>query len=172
MFAGAGKTLRVYHAHNVEAKRWESTAPRVIGRARWGAKLEALERRAVAESDLCVACTDEDADLLRSLHGAREVEVVANGYDETALAPPAAGARARARAELGITEDAYVAAFVGGDWGPNHEALAWLIEHILPRLANEGFVLLVVGAVARRHAGTRAPWLRTWDLCWPQRMRA
>ena len=154
--AGRGSALRVYHAHNVEAQRWESTAPRVFGRAGWGAKLAALERRAVRESDLCVACTDEDAALLRSLHGAREVEVVANGYDETALSVPTAEARARARAALGIPADAYVVAFVGGDWAPNHEALTWLVERVLPRLASAGFVLLAVGAVARRHAGTRA----------------
>lgn len=159
--AGRGPALRVYHAHNVEAQRWESTAPRVFGRAAWGAKLQALERRAVHESDVCVACTDEDAALLRSLHGAREVEVVANGYDETALCAPTAEARASARRALGIPAQAYVAAFVGGDWEPNHAALAWLIEHILPRLAGEGFVLLAVGAVARRHTGTRAPGLVT-----------
>ena len=159
--SGSGSALRVYHAHNVEAQRWESTAPPVLGRAGWGAKLKALEGRAVHESDLCVACTEEDAALLRALHGAREVEVVANGFDETALSAPSAEARAHARAALGIAGDAYVAAFVGGDWEPNHAALAWLIEHILPRLAHEGFVLLAVGAVARRLSGTRAPWLVT-----------
>jgi hypothetical protein len=157
--AGPGPPLRVYHAHNVEAQRWQSTAPPVLGRARWGARLRGLERRAVQESDVCVACTDEDAELLRALHGARDVEVVANGFDETALQPPASEARVRARRALGIPEQAYVAAFVGGDWEPNHAALAWLVEHILPRLAHEGFMLLAVGAVTRRHAGTRAPWL-------------
>jgi hypothetical protein len=166
MFAGApartpgpGAALRVYHAHNVEARRWESSAPPVLGRARWGARLRALEGRAVHDSDLCVACTDEDAELLRALHGARDVEVVANGFDETALQPPTSEARVRARRALGIPEQAYVATFVGGDWEPNHAALAWLIEHILPRLGHEGFVLLAVGAVARRLTGRRAPWL-------------
>ena len=104
MFNHAGRALRVYHAHNVEAQRWESTAPRVFARAAWGAKLAALERRAVQESDLCVACTDDDAELLRTLHGAREVEVVANGYDETALSAPTPAARASARRALGIPE--------------------------------------------------------------------
>jgi hypothetical protein len=166
MFAGAsapghGPALRVYHAHNVEAQRWESTAPPVLGRARWGVRLRALERRAVDESEVCVACTEEDADSLRALHGARDVLVIANGFDESTLRPPTPEARGSARKALGIPEQAYVAAFVGGDWAPNHAALAWLIEHILPRLAHEGFTLLAVGAVARRHAGTRAPWLVT-----------
>src|SRR5262249_41236101 len=90
--------------------------PGVGAGAGWGARLAALERRAVDDSDCCVACTDEDAGLLRSLHGARDVIVAENGYDETALAPAGIEARQRARAALGIARDAYVAAFVGGDW--------------------------------------------------------
>ena len=159
LLPGAGDALRVYHAHNVEAERWRSIAPRLWARERWRAKLAALERRAVEESDCCVACTDEDAALLASLHGARDVEVVANGFDETALSPASPAARARARAALGIREDAYVAAFVGGDWEPNHEALAWLVDRVLPPLAGDGFVLLAVGAVAKRHVGRPERWL-------------
>lgn len=159
MFAGAGPALRVYHAHNVEARRWESAAPRVLAREAWGARLAALERQAVQEADLCVACTDEDAELLRTLHGARDVEVIANGYDETALQPATDAARRAARAALGIPDGAYVLAFVGGDWGPNHEALSWLMEQVMPALGREGFVLLVVGAVARRLTGRTEPWL-------------
>jgi hypothetical protein len=153
MFAGAGAALRVYHAHNVEAVRWRSSAPPVWRREQWGERLSRLERRAVEESDLCVACTDEDADMLRALHGARDVEVVANGFDETALAPASAEQRARAREALGIPASHYVAAFVGGDWPPNHEALAHLVERVLPPLVRDGFTLLAVGAVARAWAG-------------------
>jgi hypothetical protein len=159
LFAGAERQFRVYHAHNVEAERWHSVAPRVMGRERWGVKLAELERRAVAESDCCVACTEADAATLRSLHGARDVIVAENGYDETSIAPADEHARARARAQLGIPESAYVAAFVGGDWAPNHEALAWLVEEVMPALANDGFVLLAVGAVAQRFAGRSERWL-------------
>ncbi|MEQ1834566.1 MAG: glycosyltransferase [Candidatus Eisenbacteria bacterium] len=159
MFAGAGHALRVYHAHNVEAQRWQSAAPRVFARDAWGGRLAALERRAVQEADACIACSDEDAELLRTLHGARDVEVIATGFDETALGPVTPESRRAARAALGIPEGAYVLAFVGGDWGPNHAALAWLVEHVMPALAGEGFVLLAVGAVARRHTGRTEPWL-------------
>jgi hypothetical protein len=161
MFPGSPATLRVYHAHNVESERWRSVAPRVLGRERWGVTLAELERRAVRESDCCVACTDADAAALRSLHGARDVIVAENGYDETAIAPAPAEARACARAMLGIAPDAYVSAFVGGDWAPNHEALAWLVADVMPKLAGEGHVLLAVGAVAERLAGRRERWLVT-----------
>lgn len=161
LFEGAPETVRAYHAHNVEARLWPQTAPPVWGRAAWARRLEDLERRAVANSDLCIACTDEDAEALRTIHGARDVEVVPNGYDETALAPASPEARARARQALGIAPDAYVAAFVGGDWGPNHDAVSWLVREVGPRLASDGGVLLVVGAVARRLADRREPWLVT-----------
>jgi hypothetical protein len=159
LFAGQGKPLRVYHAHNVEAERWRSVAPRVWRRDTWGARLAALERRAVEESDCCVACTAEDAATLRALYGARDVIVAENGYDETAIAPAPSPARAQARASLGIAREAYVAAFVGGDWAPNHEALAWLANEVMPALARDGIVLLAVGAVARRLEGRSEPWL-------------
>ena len=161
LFPGARAALRVYHAHNVEAERWRSVAPRVWGREYWGAKLTELERRAVAESDCCVACSEEDASALRTLHGARDVLVAENGYDETSIAPARAEARVRARAALGIPTGAYVAAFVGGDWAPNHEALSWLVSDVMPKLASEGIVLLAVGAVARPLAGRRERWLVT-----------
>ena len=159
LFPGAEPALRVYHAHNVEAERWNSVAPRILGRERWGTKLAALDRRAVEESDCCVACTEADATALRSIHGARDVIVAENGYDETSIAPARPEARAAARAALGIPADAYVAAFVGGDWGPNHEALDWLVSELMPRLAPDGFVLLAVGAVAERLAGRSERWL-------------
>jgi len=159
LFPGAGSALRVYHAHNVEAERWQSVAPNVLGRERWGTKLAALERRAVEESDCCVACTDADAAALRSIHGARDVIVAENGYDETTIGPARPDARAAARNALGIPADAYVAAFVGGDWGPNHDALDWLVDEIMPSLARDGFVLLAVGAVADRLAGRSEHWL-------------
>lgn len=159
LFAGSNDGLRVYHSQNVEADRWRETAPRMLGREGWARRIEALEQRAVAESDLTVACTEADAGAFVSRYGARDVEVVANGYDETQLRPATAEARAAARRALGIAPEAYVAAFVGGDWGPNHEALGFLVDQVGPRLANEGVVLLAVGAVARRVMNRRERWL-------------
>ena len=60
---------------------------------------------------------------------------------------------------LGLAPDAHVAAFVGGDWGANHEALAFLRREVAPRLADEGGVLLAVGGASRRLVGLREPGL-------------
>ena len=134
---GAGDTLRVYHAQNVEALRWREAGPRVLARGHWARVMCDLERRAVAESDLTVVCTDEDAAQMRSLHQAHDVEVIPNGFDETTSRPADVAERDRARRVLGIAPDAHVIAFVGGDWSANHEALAFLRREVLPTVARE-----------------------------------
>lgn len=152
---GAPDTLRVYHAQNVEALRWREAGPRVLARGHWARVMSDLERRAVAESDLTVVCTDEDAAQMRALHGAHDVEVIANGYDETVARPADEASRQRARRTLGLAPDAYVIAFVGGDWSANHEALAFLRREVLPHVVDDGVVLLAIGGVARGLVGVR-----------------
>lgn len=161
LLEAARAPLKVHTSHNVEFDRFLSAAPPVAGRARWAERLRRLERRAVESAHLTVVCTDEDAARMRELYGlpGGRLEVVPNGFDETRLAPPSAAARAQARARFGFGEHDYVAAFVGADWGPNREALALLTERVLPALAGDGVRLLVVGAVGRRLAGRREPWL-------------
>lgn len=156
---GAPDTLRVYHAQNVEALRWREAGPRVLARGHWARVMSDLERRAVAESDLTVVCTDEDAAQMRALHRAHDVEVIPNGFDETSAAPADAAQRRRARRTLGIADEAYVLAFVGGDWSANHEALAFLRREVLPAVARDGGVLLAIGGVSRALIGSREPGL-------------
>lgn len=161
LFAVAPAALRVHTSHNVEYDRFRSSSPPVVGRARWAERLRRLEQRAVGAAHLTVVCTDEDAARMRELYGVPEARlaVVPNGFDETRLAPPAAGERERARAALGFGERDYVAVFVGADWGPNREALELLAGRVLPALAADGVRLLVVGAVGRALRGRREPWL-------------
>lgn len=161
LLARSGAPLRVHTSQNVEYDRFRSSAPPVARRAGWAERLRRLERRAVETAHLTVVCTDEDAARMRELYGvpAARLAVVPNGYDELRLSPPPPGARERARAALGLAADDYVAAFVGGDWGPNRDALALLVGRVLPALAADGVRLLVVGAVSRSLRGRREPWL-------------
>ncbi len=158
---GASAPLRVYASHNVEYDRFVEGAPRLLARARWAGRLRALEGAAVRRADLTVVCTDEDAARMRELYGAdaARLAVVSNGFDETELRTPTAAERERARAALGLGSGEYCAVFVGADWGPNREALAWLVERVFPALAGERIRLLVVGTVTRSLAGRREPWL-------------
>lgn len=153
--------LRVYASQNVEADRFLSAGPRILARSHWAKRLRALEGGAVRDADLTVACSEEDAARLRALYGAREdeVAVIANGYDERVCRPPAEAERRAARAALGLTDDVYAALFVGADWGPNREALAHLVDRVMPALAGAGVRLLVAGSVCRSLAGRREPWL-------------
>ncbi len=155
------RALRVHTSHNVEYDRFRSSAPRVLGRDAWAARMRALEARTVRSADVTVVCTDEDARRMRELYGATDdaLVVIANGYDETSLRAPVADERARARAALGFAAGDYVAVFVGADWGPNRDALALLVDRVMPVLAGEGVKLLVVGTVARALAGRRESWL-------------
>jgi glycosyltransferase involved in cell wall biosynthesis len=153
--------LKVHHAHNVELDQFDSAGPPLVARGRWSGPLRAIEARAVARADLVVAASDEDGERLRALYrlSSARLVVAPNGYDETAIRPPSAAARARARAALGIDDRETVCAFVGSDVPHNQAGLALLVERVMPALAGGGFRLLVIGRVARSLAGRREPWL-------------
>ncbi len=154
--------LRVYASQNVESDRQWLELARFAGPTRWRQRLRALEREAVEVAHVTVACSDEDAARFVELYGVppERVLMIPNGYDERELHAPDAGARARARNAFGLADTDWVLAFVGGDWGPNREALTLLADRVMPRLAADGVKLLVVGAVGRMLDGRRESWLR------------
>jgi len=153
--------LRVLHAHNVEYDHFREAGPALFARGFWAGRLRALEARAVRGADLVVAASDEDAARFRALYGVAADAIVAipNGFDETAVRPPAPGERGRAREALGLARDDYACLFVGSDVPHNRAALAVTLERVIPPLARDGFKLLVVGSVSRALAGRREPWL-------------
>jgi glycosyltransferase involved in cell wall biosynthesis len=153
--------LKVHHAHNVEADHFRSAGPPLLARGYWAGRLEAMEARAAAGADLVVAASDEDADRMRALYAlpASRLVVAPNGYDETGIRPPAAGARERARATLGVGERETLCVFVGSDVPHNRAGLTLLTGRVMPALAGAGFRLLVVGRITRALGGRREPWL-------------
>jgi hypothetical protein len=161
LFGADPAPLEVYTAHNVEFDHFRTARADVAVPAFWAGRLRALEARAVERAGLTVVCGDEDAARMRELYGARDEElaVIANGFDETAIRPPAPEERTRARAALGLGEREYVALFVGSDYPHNRAALAWLVDRVMPPLADQGFRLLVAGSVTRALTGRRERWL-------------
>jgi glycosyltransferase involved in cell wall biosynthesis len=157
----AGARLGVHHAHNVEADHFRAAGPSLAAARYWAGRLEEMEARAVASADLVVAASEEDAARMHALYAfpATRVIVAPNGYDETAVRPPAAAARHRSRAALGIAERETVCVFVGSDVPHNRAGLALLLDRVMPALAGSGFRLLVIGRVARALAVRREPWL-------------
>ena len=153
--------LRVLHAHNVEYDHFREAGPTLLARGFWAERLRGLEARAVRGADLVVAASDEDAARFRALYAVapEALTVIPNGFDETAVCPPAPAERARARAAIGIAPGEYACLFVGSDVPHNREALAAAVGHVMPPLAREGFKLLVVGSISRALEGRREPWL-------------
>lgn len=150
--------LKVYGSHNVELDFLRAQP------VPWGLRnmmlrrVEELERRAVRDSDLVVACTDDDASRLRKLYGsAPAFEVIPNGFDAELLSSDSTNGTA-ARRSLGIPQEARILLFVGSAAPHNVDAVRFLQREILPRL-DAGVHLLVVGdcGVATRgepaHAG-------------------
>ena len=115
-------------AHNVESLIWHRYA-RVEPQAwkRWyirrqQSKYERFERWAYSQATLPIAVSDTDARLIREQFGAERVAVVENGVDETAFRP-----------QRDVERDPYHLLFLGSlDWRPNLDAVAWLLEEILP----------------------------------------
>lgn len=153
--------LKVYTSHNVEVDHFHMTRSDVALPAFWAARLRALEAGAIARATLTAVCSDEDAARMRELYGVDDaaLAVIPNGYDETAVRPPVAAERERARAALGLAERDYAALFVGSDHPHNRAALAWILDRVMPALAGEGFRLLVAGSVTRSLTGRREDWL-------------
>ncbi len=90
-------------------------------------RLRALERRGVADADLTLVCTDDEAEALRSFAAPRRLEVVRNGVDLAEFA--FVGSAARAADEI---------LFVGAlDYRANVDACEQLVRDVLPRVRRE-----------------------------------
>ncbi len=140
--------LKVYASHNVEVDylRYEP-APWALRRIMLR-RVQALERRAVRDSDLVVACTDGDASRLRELYGpVPSLEVIPNGFDAELLTSDGMDGTA-ARRSLGIPLGARLLLFVGSSAPHNVEAVRFLQRDVLPRL-DPSVHLLVVGDCGR-----------------------
>jgi len=158
----AGARLDAYLSQNVEADFFATTSARLALGGLWRRRIRERERQAVERAGLTVVVSEEDADRMRSLHGAEpaRLEVIPNGYDETSVHPPTAVERERARTALGLGARDYVALFVGSDVPHNRDAVRLLVERVGPALASRGVVLVVAGGASRAAAGSRESWLR------------
>lgn len=104
-----------------------------------------------------VALTTAEADLLVSTYGRvrAPIHVIPNGVDVERFRPPDAAERARARAELGLGDDATVALFIGHEF--ERKGLPIAISGL--RIAPDVLLLVVGGSAemirrARSHAAS------------------
>jgi glycosyltransferase involved in cell wall biosynthesis len=164
-------TPLVVDTPNVESQVYRSVATPLARRLT--AAVARAERRAWEEADLALASTTADAAELRA-GGVREVVVIPNAADVDQIQPVSDGARARARAGLGLPANGVTAIFIGSAHPPNIEAVE-LLERWASAHRAGGVLTLVVGrcGVGRSrvegivHAGEVpdvGPWLAAADI--------
>ena len=135
--------LKVYASHNVEQDYLRHQPAPWALRNPMLRRVEGLERRAMCDSDLLVACTDADASRLRELYGPVPTEVIPNGFDAELLTSHRMDG-VLVRRSLGIPAEARLLLFVGSGAPHNLEAVRFLQHEVLPRL-EPTVHLLVVG---------------------------
>jgi glycosyltransferase involved in cell wall biosynthesis len=136
-------------SHNLEYRLLEQGPPR---HRRFAAWMKQLESSAPARYEEILTCADEDHDYFRSCDpdGKLLLPIVRNGVDPEAYRTTPE-ARARVRAELGLTEADTLLAFSGSNFPPNLEALEalrTLCRTEADFLARERVYILALGALS------------------------
>lgn len=156
----------VLMAQNVEAQL-------VTGPLR--ARVESIERRAIAAADHVAAITSEDREGLSAAYGLdpSRLSVIARGIADWNAQPPDPEVRRQRRSTLGLADDELLAVFAGSRHGPNLDAARQVIA--LAARCGAPWRFLIAGSAARAlptEAGTRVllrpgdprPWLQCADL--------
>ena len=115
----------VQHHHKLDTVLYESLAQASLEQRfdRW--KLRRLETESARRYRHHLLCSQDDADTLRTRHGALDCAVVPSGFDPASFRPDPAGPR-REPARL---------LFLGSmDYGPNVEAVVRFVRESLPRV--------------------------------------
>jgi glycosyltransferase involved in cell wall biosynthesis len=133
----------VLFQHNVEAMIWRRHAEvsrnpvrRAYMRAQWR-RMQAHERTECTRFDHVIAVSPEDAQVLRTDYGLRSVSWVPTGVDTNYF-----------QRDRGVERSAAELVFTGSmDWMPNQDAIAYMVEEILPRIRERvpNATLTVVG---------------------------
>jgi glycosyltransferase involved in cell wall biosynthesis len=131
----------VLDCHNVEAALYQEFAnnshgddlPARLVREVLPARTRLIEQKAVASVDQIWVCSEEDAALMKRLHGtSTPIHVVSNGVNVDSYA----GAAGRCRHSVPSTHQGKTLIFPAAfKWEPNTVAASFLIHEFFPRLA-------------------------------------
>jgi FkbM family methyltransferase len=140
--------LVIYDSQNCEAV----LRAKLLGSNEFGTCLAKsvkwIEGLLCEESDLILACSDEDKQTFIEVYGVnpQKIIVVPNGVNVRAIRPASPTARARARQHLAV--EGFVALFIGSAYPPNIEAVGVILNQLAP--ANPEVTFLLVGGVSDR----------------------
>jgi len=146
----ARERLIIYDAQNCEAVlRAQLLGSHEFGRC-LSQSVRAIEGLLCQESDLILACSEEDKQAFVAVHGvqAEKIVIVPNGVDIQNIQPVSAAARVQAKDALGIA--GFAALFIGIAYPPNLEAARLIIDQLAP--ANPDVTFIIVGSVGERIA--------------------
>jgi glycosyltransferase involved in cell wall biosynthesis len=139
--------LRVLSTHNLEHQMHdEQGGPRD---RRLRAAVRRIELEAAGACDILVSCCDDDRRFFEAKARVRESVLVPNGIDPRRFRG-IEGQRSATRRALGIPDDVKVFLFTASKWGPNREALDYLLAFAKDNpqlLAGKGIHILVAGSV-------------------------
>ena len=138
----------VYASHNVEARKfpsWSEAVGRPLSTRAWCRLVERLERKAVTESDLVIAVSEDDRAEFACRYGTdlERIVVIPNGADTTAYGPASDSEKAAAKRTLGLPNRPAVL-FAGSDSPHNVAGIRW-IERIARR--TDRLTFLVAGGI-------------------------
>ena len=140
--------LIIYDSQNCEAV----LRAKLLGSNEFGTCLAQnvkwIEGLLCEESDLILACSDEDKQTFIEVYGVKpqKIIVVPNGVNVRAIRPASPTARARARQHLAV--EGFVALFIGSAYPPNMEAVVMIINQLAP--ANPEVTFVLVGGASDR----------------------
>lgn len=144
---GSGRLI-IYDSQNCEAV----LRAKLLGGNEFGACLAEsvkwIEGQLCHESDLILACSEEDKQAFVEVYGVKpqKIVIVPNGVDVRAIQPASASVRARAREELSVA--GFAALFIGSGYPPNIEAVQMILNQLAP--ANPDVTFIIVGGAGDR----------------------
>lgn len=146
--------LLVYNSYNVEARMARDMfgrSPQGLAATAW---ISRLEKNLLHESDMILACSEEDADTFVHSFGVdrTKITIVPNGVDVEAIRPcPSEEDRIVARRKLKLSPNRPCCFFIGSYHPPNIEAVDVILHTLAQRFPEVDF--LVAGKVCDAFAG-------------------
>ncbi len=150
--------LLVYNSYNNETR----LAREMFGRSLQGRlatqRIRSLEKHLLRESDIVLACSEEDADTFVTDFNVdrTKITIIPNGVDVEAIRPCDSDVRrAEARLHLGLSASRPACFFIGSYHPPNIDAVDTIIHRLAPDFPEADF--LIAGRVCDSFRDKRAP---------------
>lgn len=137
--------ILIYDSHNCEYLLKKYDLKKTLAGKILLLFIKHIEKTACKKSDIVIACSEENKESFKELYKIKEekIYVLPNSIDAEEIKPATEKERARAKRILGLTNKKTII-FVGTYYGPNNEALDFVIEK-LSRLKE--YTFLIVGNI-------------------------